>query len=96
MVVGPFVTTGQTRPLDAPDAVAGRVATGCHPPAGLFHVVTKGMEHTQHQHGVGATIDTGIDTGRDLFGTLRHSGMREHQGAPRLQHGGELPFLGFD
>ena len=96
MVVGPFITTGQARSLDAPNTVAGGVATGCYPPAGLLHFVTKGMEYTQHQHGVGAAVDTGVDTGSDLLGALCHPGVGEYQGAPFLQYRGKLPFLGFD
>ena len=59
--------------------------------AGLLHLVRERVEDADHDHAVGAAVETAVHCGCDLMSAIRDSGMWEDDDASRRQRRREIP-----
>ena len=77
--------------LNAPELESRRIVTGgdCHPRR--FHRRREGVEHTEHNHLVRATIQRGMYASRDLIAAVVNARMGKNEQAARAQRVRQIP-----
>ena len=92
VVVAPLVSSLDTRPLDPPERPLGRIFTRRDARASFLHLVRERVQDADHDHAIGAAVETALDRGRDLMPAVEHSGMRKDHDASGSERRRKIPF----
>ncbi len=95
MVAAPLVAEVDSRALDAPRGVVGRIAAGGDVVASRLHLVGKGVQDTHSEHGIGPGVEAGVDRGGDVEAAVGNVDVGEPDDTPGGQRVAEVPAAGF-
>jgi len=75
-------------PLNAPGRFLLRVATCCHTPTRLFHVLGESVQNAHHQHAIRPAVQAGVNAGCHLIPAILDTRMRKHEHTAVAQRAG--------